>query len=220
MIGNQWETYLDEEMKKPYFSELMRKIEEEREDHQIYPEQKNVFRAFDLTPPENVKTVILGQDPYHGRGQANGLCFSVSDGIKKLPSLVNIFKEIKDEYGYDIPESGSLDPWAMRGVLLLNTILTVRDGEPLSHKGYGWERFTDEVIRVLDSLARLIVFMLWGRQAQEKAGMLTNPAHLTLKAAHPSPFSVHRGFFGCGHFRECNRFLEENHIVPIDWKLQ
>ena len=185
----------------------------------VYPPRELVFEALRTAPPEKVKCVILGQDPYHEPGQAEGLCFSVKQGIEQPPSLVNIYKELHNELGCYIPKSGSLVPWAKQGVLLLNTLLTVRAHQAFSHKGIGWEQFTDAAIRAVNEVDRPVVFMLWGRPAGEKAALLDNPKHLVLKCAHPSPLSASRGFFGCGHFVTCNEFLAANGITPINWQI-
>lgn len=219
MITNDWLTVLGPEFKKPYYKSLYEKVNEEYRTRTVYPPGPELFKAFDLTPLSEVKVVILGQDPYHEPGQAEGLCFSVKQGIEPPPSLVNIYKELHNELGCYIPKSGSLVPWAKQGVLLLNTLLTVRAHQAFSHKGIGWEQFTDAAIRAVNEVDRPVVFMLWGRPAGEKAALLDNPKHLVLKCAHPSPLSASRGFFGCGHFVTCNRFLEERGVTPINWQI-
>lgn len=219
MITNDWLTVLGPEFKKPYYKSLYEKVNEEYRTRTVYPPGPELFKAFDLTPLSEVKVVILGQDPYHEPGQAEGLCFSVKQGIEQPPSLVNIYKELHNELGCYIPKSGSLVPWAKQGVLLLNTLLTVRAHQAFSHKGIGWEQFTDAAIRAVNEVDRPVVFMLWGRPAGEKAALLDNPKHLVLKCAHPSPLSASRGFFGCGHFVTCNRFLEEHGVTPINWQI-
>lgn len=219
MITNDWLTVLGPEFKKPYYKSLYEKVNEEYRTRTVYPPGPELFKAFDLTPLSEVKVVILGQDPYHEPGQAEGLCFSVKQGIEQPPSLVNIYRELHNELGCYIPKSGSLVPWAKQGVLLLNTLLTVRAHQALSHKGIGWEQFTDAAIRAVNQVDRPVVFMLWGRPAGEKAALLDNPKHLVLKCAHPSPLSASRGFFGCGHFVTCNRFLEERGVTPINWQI-
>ena len=219
MITNDWLTVLGPEFKKPYYKSLYEKVNEEYRTRTVYPPGPELFKAFDLTPLSEVKVVILGQDPYHEPGQAEGLCFSVKQGIEQPPSLVNIYRELHNELGCYIPKSGSLVPWAKQGVLLLNTLLTVRAHQAFSHKGIGWEQFTDAAIRAVNEVDRPVVFMLWGRPAGEKAALLDNPKHLVLKCAHPSPLSASRGFFGCGHFVTCNEFLAANGITPIDWQI-
>lgn len=219
MITNDWLTVLGPEFKKPYYKSLYEKVNEEYRTRTVYPPGPELFKAFDLTPLSKVKVVILGQDPYHEPGQAEGLCFSVKQGIEQPPSLVNIYRELHNELGCYIPKSGSLVPWAKQGVLLLNTLLTVRAHQAFSHKGIGWEQFTDAAIRAVNQVDRPVVFMLWGRPAGEKAALLDNPKHLVLKCAHPSPLSASRGFFGCGHFVTCNEFLAANGITPINWQI-
>lgn len=219
MITNDWLTVLGPEFKKPYYKSLYEKVNEEYRTRTVYPPGPELFKAFDLTPLSEVKVVILGQDPYHEPGQAEGLCFSVKQGIEQPPSLVNIYRELHNELGCYIPKSGSLVPWAKQGVLLLNTLLTVRAHQAFSHKGIGWEQFTDAAIRAVNQVDRPVVFMLWGRPAGEKAALLDNPKHLVLKCAHPSPLSASRGFFGCGHFVTCNEFLAANGITPINWQI-
>lgn len=219
MIDNGWLKPLSPEFKKPYYKALYEKVKDEYEHHRVFPASQELFAAFELTDLKDVKVVILGQDPYHGEGQAQGLCFSVKPGVETPPSLVNIYKELHEELGLKIPNNGCLVPWAKQGVLLLNTVLTVRAHQAFSHRGIGWEQFTDAAIRALDQENRPIVFMLWGRPAQEKAAMLHNPVHLILKAPHPSPLSASRGFFGCRHFSQCNAFLEAHGVQPIDWQI-
>ncbi|MEX1013504.1 MAG: uracil-DNA glycosylase [Waddliaceae bacterium] len=210
-IESSWNHVLNKELQKPY----MRALEVSLAGVEYYPPKENVFRAFELTPFEKVRVVILGQDPYHGEGQAEGLCFSVPEGIKPPPSLRNIFKELHSDLGIT-PKSCSLAPWARQGVLLLNTTLTVRRGEPLSHKDLGWEQLTDVVIQKLNEKRDPVIFVLWGKHAQQKELLIPKDSHhLILKAAHPSPFSAYRGFFGCSHFSKINSFLNE----PIDWSL-
>jgi len=195
-------------------------VKNEYKTTKIYPPGKLIFNAFDHCPAEQTKVVILGQDPYHGPGQAHGLCFSVPEGIEQPPSLQNIFKEINNDLGKPVPTSGNLERWAEQGVLLLNATLTVRAHQAGSHQGKGWEQFTDAVIQAVNAQERPIVYMLWGRPAQSKIPMLTNPKHLVLKAPHPSPLSAYRGFFGCKHFSKANSFLEEHGIAPIDWQIE
>ncbi|MCR4650894.1 MAG: uracil-DNA glycosylase [Lachnospiraceae bacterium] len=219
MIGN-WSELIEQESQKEYYKALMSYVDREYLEHTCYPAREKIFSAFDMTPLSEVKVLILGQDPYHEENQAHGLAFSVPIAQKKLPpSLKNIFKELCDETGMEMPETGYLGNWAAQGVLLLNTVLTVREGEANSHKNRGWEIFADEVIRTLNSQDRPIVYMLWGAQAESKRKMLDNPGQLVLTGPHPSPLSAYRGFFGCGHFNECNRFLEEKGIKPVDWSI-
>lgn len=219
MIDNGWLRPLAPEFKKPYYRDLYEKVKDEYAHHRIFPDSRELFAAFELTDIKDVKAVILGQDPYHGEGQAQGLCFSVKPGIEIPPSLVNIYKELHSDLGLKIPNNGCLVPWAKQGVLLLNTVLTVRAHQAFSHRGIGWEQFTDAAIRALDQEDRPMVFMLWGKPAQEKAAMLHNPRHLILKAPHPSPLSASRGFFGCRHFSQCNAFLKAHGVSPIDWQI-
>lgn len=220
MIDNDWLPYLKGEFGKPYYKDLYEFVKKEYSEHVIYPPSDQIFTAFHLTPLSKVKVLILGQDPYHEPNQAHGLSFSVPVTQKKIPpSLQNIYKELQDEMGCYIPNNGYLEKWARQGVMMLNTVLTVRAGEANSHKDKGWEQFTDAVIRVLNEQDRPIVYMLWGSPAQKKASMLNNPKHLILKAVHPSPLSAYRGFFGCGHFLKCNQFLEENGLDKVDWQI-
>ena len=218
-IDNDWLPALSPEFKKSYYRELYDKVNYEYRHYKVFPESRDLFSAFSLTPLSKVKVVILGQDPYHNDGQAHGLCFSVKPGVDIPPSLQNIYKELHEELGCYIPNNGCLVPWARQGVLLLNTVLTVRAHQAFSHRGIGWEQFTDAAIKAVDELDRPVVFMLWGRPAGEKAAMLHNSGHLILKAAHPSPLSAQRGFFGCGHFRACNDYLTEHGEEPIDWQI-
>lgn len=219
-ISNDWLEPLSPEFKKPYYRELYERVKEEYSTHQIFPPSDDIFNAFNLTPLSEVKVVIIGQDPYHNVGQAHGLCFSVKPDVDIPPSLVNIYKELHDDIGCYIPDNGYLEKWAKNGVLMLNSVLTVRAHSANSHKSIGWEKFTDAVIRVLNEQDRPIVYLLWGRPAQDKASQITNPKHLLLKAPHPSPLSAHRGFFGCKHFSKCNEFLAANGIEPIDWQIE
>ena len=219
-ITNDWLEPLQAEFKKPYYASLYRTIKEEYNTRQIFPSADDIFTAFELTPLSQVKVVILGQDPYHNVGQAHGLCFSVKPEVEIPPSLVNIFQELKEDLGCYIPNNGYLTKWAKQGVLLLNTVLTVRAHRANSHQGIGWEQFTDAAIRAVSEQDRPIVYMLWGRPAQSKKYMLHNPKHLILEAPHPSPLSAHRGFFGCRHFSQANAFLEANGIEPIDWQIE
>ena len=220
-IEQSWKEALQEEFGKPYFESLVRFLHHEKAAGKtIYPPGPAIFRAFELTPADKVKVVILGQDPYHGAGQAMGLSFSVPDNIPAPPSLKNIFKEIHDDLGITMSGRPNLEKWAREGVLLLNTVLTVRAHQANSHRGIGWEEFTDAAIRILDQQDRPIVFMLWGRPAQAKKAMLHNPRHLILEAPHPSPLSAYRGFFGCKHFSKANEFLKEHGLTPIDWQIE
>ena len=219
-ISNDWLTPLKPEFSKPYYAKLYQKVKEEYNTRRIYPPADDIFNAFSLTPLEKVKAVILGQDPYHGEGQAHGLCFSVKPDVEIPPSLVNIFQELHDDLGCYIPNNGYLEKWARQGVLMLNTVLTVRAHQPNSHRGIGWEEFTDAAIRILDQQDRPMVFILWGRPAQMKKAMLHNPRHLILESPHPSPLSAFRGFFGSRPFSKTNAFLEKNGLEPIDWQIE
>ena len=219
MIGNDWDLALADEFEKDYFLKISDFIDEEYESKTVYPPYEDIFNAFKLTPLGNVKVVILGQGPYHEEGQAHGLAFSTPDGRPIPRSLKNIFKEINAEYDFPIPESGCLEKWANEGVFLLNTVLTVVEGEANSHSKCGWQTFTDAVIRILDCHNQPIVFMLWGKQAEKKKELIANPNHLVLITSHPSPFSARRGFLGSNHFKLANEFLKENNIEEIDWKL-
>ena len=219
-ITNDWQQPLAEEFKKPYYKDLYKKVLEEYRTRQIFPNPDDIFNAFHLTPLKDVKVVILGQDPYHNDGQAHGLCFSVKPDVEVPPSLVNIYQELHDDLGCRIPNNGYLVKWAKQGVLMLNTVLTVRAHQANSHRCIGWEQFTDAVIRSVSAQDRSIVFLLWGRPAQMKKSMLNNPKHLILEAPHPSPLSAYRGFFGCKHFSQTNAFLEKNGIEPIDWQIE
>ena len=219
MIGNDWDLVLAEEFEKDYFLKIKDFVEGEYESKTIYPPHDEIFNAFKLTPLSNVKVVILGQDPYHEPGQAHGLAFSTPEGRPIPRSLKNIFKEIKEEYGYPIPDSGCLESWAKQGVFLLNTVLTVEKGNANSHSKCGWQTFTDNVIKILDMQTQPIVFLLWGKQAEKKKELITNQNHLVLVTSHPSPFSARRGFFGSNHFKLANEFLKENNKEEINWKL-
>ena len=219
-ISGDWQVALKNEFHQPYYAKLYKTIMEEYRTRKVFPPPQDMFNAFEYTPLNDVKVVILGQDPYHGDGQAEGLCFSVKPGIDIPPSLMNIYKELHDDCGCYIPNNGSLVKWAKEGVLLLNTVLTVRAHQANSHRGIGWEEFTDAAIRILNEQDRPIVFLLWGRPAQMKKAMLNNPKHLILEAPHPSPLSAYRGFFGCGHFSQTNRFLKANGLDPIDWQIE
>lgn len=219
-IQNDWLDALKEEFRQPYYKKLFQTVNEEYRTRQIFPPADDIFNAFHLTPLHEVKVVILGQDPYHGEGQAHGLCFSVRPGVDIPPSLVNIYQELHDDLGCTVPNHGCLTKWAKQGVLLLNTVLTVRAHQANSHKGIGWEEFTDAAIRKLNEQDRPIVFMLWGRPAQAKKSMLHNPKHLILEASHPSPLSAYRGFFGSRPFSQANRFLEAQGVEPVDWQIE
>ena len=219
MIGNDWDSILKNEFEKKYFKEIKEFIDSEYATKTIYPPYDDIFNAFKLTSLSNVKVVILGQDPYHEAGQAHGLAFSTPKGRPIPRSLKNIFKEIKAEYDYPIPESGCLESWARQGVFLLNTVLTVEDGNANSHSKCGWQTFTDNVIKILNNQNQPIVFLLWGKQAEKKKELIDNPNHLVLITSHPSPFSARRGFFGCNHFKLANEFLKENNKEEINWKL-
>ena len=220
-IANDWLPSIEGEFRKPYYKELYQFVKEEYSKHVVYPPSDDIFNALHLTPLKEVKVLILGQDPYINENEAHGLCFSVLPEQKKLPpSLQNIYKELNADLGCEIPNNGYLKKWAEQGVLLLNTVLTVRAHESNSHKGKGWENFTDAIIRAVNEQDRPIVYMLWGSHAQQKIPMLNNPKHLILKAPHPSPLSAHRGFFGCRHFSQANEFLEKNGIEPIDWQIE
>lgn len=219
-ISNDWQAAIGTEFKKPYYKELYQFVKEEYSNYVIYPDSQDIFNAFHFTPLCRVKVVILGQDPYHNTNQAHGLCFSVKPEVEIPPSLVNIFQELHNDLGLPIPDHGHLKKWADQGVLMLNTVLTVRAHRAASHQGKGWEQFTDAVIQAVNSQDRPIVYLLWGRPAREKKPMLTNPKHLVLEAAHPSPLSASRGFFGCRHFSKANHFLEEHGEDPIDWEIE
>jgi uracil-DNA glycosylase len=219
-LHSSWLEPLRGEFEQPYMAELKRFLVAERErGKQIFPRASEWFRALDLTPLEQVRVVILGQDPYHGPGQAHGLCFSVKDGVRPPPSLVNIYKELESDLGIKPRRHGFLEHWAKQGVLLLNSVLTVEMGLAASHRDRGWERFTDRIVEQVNAKPEAVVFMLWGSHAQKKAAMVDTSRHLVLKAAHPSPLSAHSGFFGCRHFSKANRFLESQGLPPIDWAL-
>lgn len=218
-IGNEWDELLAPEFKKEYYLKLRKFLISEYNTRKIFPPMNDIFNALRYTSYSDVKAVILGQDPYHGEGQAHGLCFSVRKGTPPPPSLQNIFKEINTELGIPAPNHGELTKWAKNGVLMLNTVLTVREGQANSHKGMGWEFFTDRVIELLNQREKPIVFLLWGGNARAKARLITNPKHLVLQCAHPSPLSAYNGFFGCGHFIKANEFLQKNGMEPIDWRL-
>ena len=218
-IEESWKNVLYEEFQKDYFVKLKEFLVEERKKFIVYPPAQKIFSAFNYTPFDKVKVVIIGQDPYHGAGQANGLCFSVSSGIAQPPSLQNIFKEIYNDLGIAIPTTGNLELWAKQGVLLLNATLTVRANQAGAHQKHGWEEFTDAAIRALSEKRNGLIFLLWGRFAQAKELLIELSKHHILKAPHPSPFSVHSGFFGCKHFSKTNEILKKEGLEPIDWKL-
>ena len=218
-IHSSWKKVLNDQFSAPYFLKLREFLVKEKKQYAIFPPGNQIFAAFNHTPFENVKVVIIGQDPYHKRGQANGLSFSVNTGIAKPPSLINIFKELQTDLGIPIPKSGNLEPWADQGVLLLNATLTVREGEAGSHHGIGWEIFTDAVIKTISDQKKGIVFLLWGKFAQTKEELIDKNKHFILKAAHPSPLA--RGaFFGCKHFSKTNELLFEEGLEPIDWRIE
>ncbi|MCI7813248.1 MAG: uracil-DNA glycosylase [Lachnospiraceae bacterium] len=219
-IQNDWLEPLKPEFRKPYYKKLYQTVIEEYNTRQIFPMPDDIFNAFALTSLHKVKVVILGQDPYHGEGQAHGLCFSVKPDVEIPPSLMNIYKELQYDVGCEIPDNGYLVKWAEQGVLLLNTVLTVRAHQANSHRGIGWEEFTDAAIRILNEQDRPIVFILWGKPAQMKKAMLNNPKHLILEAAHPSPLSAYRGFFGSRPFSKTNEFLRQHGEKPIDWQIE
>lgn len=216
-LGNDWDGILKDEFKKDYYLKLREFLKKEYFSARVYPPMNDIFNALRYTSYENTRVVILGQDPYHGFGQAHGLCFSVKEGIAHPPSLKNIFKELYSELSIPAPASGELVGWAKEGVLLLNTTLTVREGQPQSHKGQGWEIFTDRIIEHINKKDTPVVFMLWGAPARAKRSIITNPRHLILECAHPSPLSAYNGFFGCNHFLLANRFLEKNGLRAVDW---
>ncbi len=221
MIQNDWLDSIGGEFKKPYYRELYNFVKQEYSTRVIYPPADDIFNALHLTPLSEVKVLILGQDPYHNEHQAHGLCFSVLPDQKEIPpSLQNIYKELHDDLGCYVPNNGFLEKWAKQGVLMLNTVLTVRAHQANSHQGKGWEQFTDAIIQAVNAQDRPIVYLLWGSPAQRKIPMLTNPKHLILKAPHPSPLSAYRGFFGCRHFSQANAFLQEHGISPIDWQIE
>ena len=218
-LGNDWDDILADEWQKPYYLELRKFLKQEYSTQTVYPNMEDIFNALKLTSFKDTKVVIIGQDPYHGFGQAHGLCFSVKKGVVPPPSLKNIYKELKSDIGFEIPSHGELTSWAKQGVLLLNNVLTVREGLPNSHKGKGWEIFTDRVIGELNKKETPVVFLLWGANAQKKAEIITNPKHYKLMTVHPSPLSASRGFFGCRHFSKTNEILQKNRINPINWEI-
>lgn len=218
-FDNDWDEILQDVIASPQYRDLRDFLIMEYREHTVYPPMADLFTALKLVPYQSVKAVVLGQDPYHGPEQAHGMCFSVRPGVKPPPSLLNIYKELEQEYGYPLPGHGDLTHWAREGVLLLNTILTVRAGAPLSHQGKGWEMFTDAIIGHLSERQRPMVFLLWGSPAQKKAGLIDGERHLILRTTHPSPLSAHRGFLGCGHFQRANEFLAQQGIAPINWQI-
>jgi uracil-DNA glycosylase len=218
-LGNDWDTVLAEEFASEYYQKIRYWLKKEYAEQTIFPPMEDIFNALRYTPYHSVKAVLLGQDPYHGPGQAHGLCFSVQPGVTPPPSLKNIFQEIQDDLGFPPPANGTLTKWAEQGVLLLNTVLTVRRGQANSHKNIGWTTFTDAVIRKLNEREQPIVFLLWGGNARSKKKFITNPNHLILETVHPSPLSAYNGFFGCKHFSKCNDFLTAHGETPIDWNL-
>lgn len=219
-IEASWKEILKDEFTQPYFQQIALHIKTEKSQGKtIYPPGSQIFNAFDTTPFDHIKVVILGQDPYHGPGQAHGLCFSVQTGVPPPPSLLNMYKELHDDIGFRIPNHGNLTSWAKQGVFLLNASLTVRAGEPMSHSKIGWAQFTDTVIKKISAQKTSVVFLLWGKFAQEKRVLIDESKHLVLKAAHPSPLSAHNGFFGCRHFSKANEYLVLKGIDPVDWTL-
>lgn len=218
-IGNEWDALLQDEFSKDYYQHLRAFLTEEYKSGPVYPPKEDLFNALKFTSYSDVKLVILGQDPYHGPGQAHGMCFSVRPGVPMPPSLQNIFQELHDDIGILPPKTGYLVPWAREGVLLLNTVLTVREGQPNSHKNQGWEQLTDRIITLLGEREQPIVFLLWGSNARKKKELIHAPQHLILECAHPSPLSAHRGFFGCEHFSKANQFLYDHDIDPVDWNV-
>ena len=220
MIENEWLEYLKPEFSKPYYKTLYNFVKEEYSTREIFPPSDKIFSALEHTSVKDVKVVIIGQDPYHEPGQAHGMSFSVLPGVKTPPSLQNMYKELNSELGCYIPNNGYLVKWADQGVLLLNAVLTVRSGAANSHKGKGWEQFTDAVIRAVNAQDRPVVYLLWGSNARAKKALINNPKHLVLETVHPSPLSAYNGFFGCGHFKMANDFLKENGLTPIDWQIE
>lgn len=218
-FGNSWDNVLGEEFEKPYFKELLQRVDDESHKYRIYPPKDKIFSALKLCDFNDIKVVLLGQDPYHGKGQAHGLCFSVMPGVTVPPSLKNIYKEMADDVHTTEPNHGCLISLARQGVLMLNTVLTVREGMPNSHATYGWQTFTDEIIRKINEIDKPVVFLLWGANAKSKLPLITNRKHLILSCAHPSPFSAYNGFFGCKHFSKTNEFLMQNGREPINWQI-
>lgn len=220
MIGNGWDNLLKSEYTKEYFLNLEKFVSNEYKTKTIYPKMSEIFKAFQETPYDKVKVVIIGQDPYHGENEAEGLSFSVKKGIAKPPSLINIFTELRDDLGYKIPNNGSLEPWAKEGVLLLNSTLTVVKDTPKSHSNKGWEIFTDEVIKIINKKTTPVVFVLWGSDARSKKSLITNKIHYIIESPHPSPLSAYRGFFGSKPFSKANNFLIKNNIQPVNWEIK
>lgn len=218
-LGNDWDELLKDEFQKEYYQKLRKILAHEYKTQTVYPDMYDIFNALKYTAYQDVKVVILGQDPYHGPGQAHGLCFSVKRGVKAPPSLMNIFAEIQSDLGIQPPSHGELTSWTRQGVLLLNTVLTVREHSPNSHKDIGWQIFTDRIIELLNQREKPIVFLLWGANAKSKTALITAPQHKILSCAHPSPFSARNGFFGCRHFSKANAFLAEHGMTPIDWSI-
>ncbi|MDD3049316.1 MAG: uracil-DNA glycosylase [Bacilli bacterium] len=219
-IGNDWDLLLKEEFNNEYYLELRKFLVDEYNHYAVYPDMHDIFNALRYTPYQDANVVLLGQDPYHGKGQAHGLCFSVQKGVNPPPSLKNIYKELNADLGCPIPNHGELSKWAKQGVLMLNTCLTVREGQPNSHAGKGWEILTDKIISLMNAKETPVVFLLWGKNAQSKESLITNAHHLVLKCAHPSPFSAYNGFFGCKHFSKTNEFLLANNQKVIDWQIE
>lgn len=219
-IGNDWDELLKDEFNKEYYLQLRKFLVDEYNQNTVYPNMHDIFNALRYTAYKDTHVLLLGQDPYHGPGQAHGLCFSVKKGVTPPPSLKNIYKELADELGCTIPEHGELTKWTTQGVLMLNTCLTVRRSQPNSHSGKGWEILTDKIISLINEKEEPVVFLLWGRNAQNKEKLITNPNHLILKCAHPSPFSAYNGFFGCNHFKMTNQFLKEHGLKEIDWQIE
>ena len=219
LVGNNWDKILDEEYHKEYFKKIVKFINKEYKEKEIFPPKPRILRALSLTDYDDVKVVILGQDPYHGVGEANGLAFAVSNGVKLPPSLKNIYKELYDDMGIPVSNVGNLECWAKEGVLLLNAVLTVEKDKPASHKNLGWENFTDAIIKKLNEKDTSVVFILWGNFARSKKAFITSPKHLVIESTHPSPFSANNGFFGSKPFSKTNKFLRENNIKEIDWKV-
>ena len=219
VLGNDWDSILGDEFKKPYYIQLREFLKNEYKTQTVYPNMHDIFNALKYTAFKDVKAVIIGQDPYHGKNQAHGLCFSVKKGIEPPPSLKNMYKELYDDLLIPPAHHGELTSWAQQGVLMLNTVLTVREGMPNSHKGKGWEIFTDRVIAELNNKTTPVVFLLWGANAKAKAKLITNPLHIKLETVHPSPLSAYGGFFGCKHFSKTNIILKQNGLAPIDWRL-
>lgn len=218
-LNNDWDAKLKEEFEKPYYQALRQFLIQEYNNYTVYPPKEDLFNALRVTSFTDTKVVILGQDPYHGPNQAHGMAFSVNPGIQTPPSLQNIYKELQESLGCFIPDNGYLMHWAQQGVLLLNTVLTVRAGTPQSHQNQGWEQLTDRIIQLLNEKDETVIFLLWGTPAKKKQSLITNPKHVVLTAVHPSPLSAYRGFFGCGHFKKVNEILESQGRAPIDWQI-